>query len=185
MIQVTFNYDPETNTVSGVSSSTVEAQPKAKSIPAVKAKSKSSKITLNGSSLQLTQDALDALGSTIGDRICVRFNPNLVLVRPEIAKEPKGGNLITKSLTISVRGKAGEAISKLGTEFNYTLKSDGYLNLSTDSTTEPTAEAVEFTDVDLTVEDKPVNEISVTTIDDSDFLADIEDGEEIDFTIDI
>lgn len=167
MITVTFNYDPDTNIVSNVTATGGTAAKAVVPPTKAKPKNKSTKITLNGSSLQLTQEACDLLKIAVGDRLCVRFAPGPVLVRPEIAKEPRGGNLITKSLTVSVKGKTGDELAKYGTEFEYNLKSDGYLILG-DATT-----------VADDQEDKPVEEIN-----DEDFLQSVE-GEEVDFTFDI
>jgi hypothetical protein len=168
MIEVSFKFDPETKKVSDVIVIEAGVKTPAKTVAKTKTKG-NTKIVLNGNSLQLNQEVVDLLCVGPGDRLCVRFDPKPVLVRPDIANELKGGNLITKSLTVSVKGKTGETLKEYGTEFEYTLKSEGYVTLATDGDT---------------LEDKPVQEIS-TTLDDSEFIANIENGEEIDFQFEI
>ena len=130
MIQISFNYNPETNEVSDVTATGAVVKEKAAAKPrAKKTKAPTGKIILNGQSLKLEQEVLNLLKVEVGDRLCVRFDKQPVLVTPEVANEPNGGNLITKSLTLSVRGKTGEQIAKFGTEFDYDLSREGYLGL--------------------------------------------------------
>lgn len=174
MINVSFSYDPETNTVLGITvvgANVLVGPTKAKAAPKTKAKTKATKIVLNGNSLQLNEDVLSLLGVEVGDRLCVRFDPQPVLVTPEAAKEPRGGNLITKSLTLSVKGKTGETLAEHGSEFEYALKSPGRLILGEDI--QPSV-----------AQDKPVLQEIESSIDDNDFLSLIENSEEVDFTID-
>lgn len=178
MLQITFNYDPETNEVSNVSAVGATVKEKAVAKPrAKKTKAPTGKVILNGQSLKLEQEVLNLLGVEVGDRLCVRFDPNPVLVTPEVANEPKGGNLITKSLTLSVRGKTSEVIAKFGTEFDYDLSRPGYLGL--------TSEGGHEVDADASL-DKPVSTAGANEIDlDDDFNNAVEGGEEVDFVLDI
>jgi len=187
MIKISFNFDPETNAVSEVSvNGATEQVEKPKEKKASKPRKKkealvTDKVTYNGASLQLNEEVLGLMGLIVGDRVCVRFNPEPVLLNPLVAKEPKGGNLITKGLTVSVKGKNSEQLGAPGAEFKYKLKSEGYLQLirqEVENTDEQ--DYNEYVDSKATLKDETIGDL-----DDDDFLADIEEGEEINFELDI
>lgn len=174
MLQVSFNFNPETNEVSDVKviSNTMPAKAPKK---ANKKSSSTSVITLTGSSLKLTAESLELLKVEAGQRVCVRFADNkVVIARPDIVGELNGGNLISKSLTVSCRGKASETIAAIGSEFTYSLESDGYLVLSTGESSQ-----------DSQQEDKPQEDKTESVLDNSDFILDLPVGEEIDFCFNI
>lgn len=182
MLKVTFNFDPETQKVSDVSVVESGKTVATKTKTTTKAKGATDKILLKGSSLKLNQDVLDLLGVSVGDRLCVSFNPEPVLVRPDIANQTGGGNLITKSLTLSVKGKTGEAIANFGDEFDYKLESEGFLLMNNKESDDNIADGLDH----LGLVDKPlISEIEKCVLDDEDFTATIEGGEEIDFSLEL
>jgi len=187
MLQVSFNFDPATNKVSNVTvTDSSSPTPAKKTVKARPATGTPSNITLNGSSLKLNQDVLDQLQVEQGGRICVRFvDNNVVLARPDIVGEANGGNLITKSLTVSCRGKASEQIAALGDSFTYKLESDGWMILSSgnEPTTQDQEQVQDEQEVAIPTEEE-VEEIA-TALDESDFTMDLKDGEEIDFVFNI
>lgn len=169
MVNISFDYNPETKSVTHikVTDLTVSDTPKKS---AVKAKTGGNTIVVNGGSLKLTQDALDQLKVSVGERLCVRFNNGPVVATPAAIGEIDGGNLVTKSLTVACKGKTGETLLSYGKEFNYSLTSEGYLVL---------------TSVDATVVENnstsPKEEEIKEVIKDEDFTLSIEGGEEIEF----
>jgi hypothetical protein len=180
-MKISFNFDPETNKVSEVSV-TIDGEEPVVTKPKARSKKKQTlvtdKIIYNGTTLQLNQEVLDLIGAQIGDRLCVRFNPDPVLLRADIAREPKGGNLITKGLTIAAKGKTTEQLS-VG-EFMYKLKSEGYILLLEGNTVEDD----NYPDPPK-LKDKPIIGDISEELDSDDFIADLEGGVEVDFELDI
>lgn len=168
-MRISFDFDEVTKKVSNV---VVEQADKGKPKSASKASKESGKIVLKGSSLKLTQEALDLLNVGVGDKLLLSFtNDRPALVTPEIANMPKAGNLITKSLTLSCKGKVGETLSTYGSEWDFKLDGDGFLVLSNNITDQ----------VDRVPE---VTEMHKEILDDNDFLSTVDNGEEIEFTLD-
>lgn len=87
-------------------------------------------IRITGSTLYLTEEAVQLLGVSIGDRLCVRFNGNPIVATPAAVGEPNGGNLLTKRLGVSCRGATSKAVKAFGEQFEYELESEGYLVLT-------------------------------------------------------
>lgn len=172
MINVSFDFNPETNEVSNVkvvggSIAKVKAptKPKAKNT-----KVESDYIRFNGSSLKLGNAILEQLGSSVGERLCVRFKESKVIVaRPDVLGEDGGGNLVSAGMTVACRGKVGTMISELGTEFSWVLEGDGYMVLT--STFMPSNE-------------DPIEE-KINQLDTTHFTSDLKDGEEVDFIFNI
>lgn len=162
MLKVSFEFNPETKQISNVLvEETGQQSPVSKTTKRVAKKSIDKTVVLKGSSLQLNQEVMDLLNVKVGDRVCVRFDPKPVLIRPDIAGETGGGNLITKSLTVSCRGKVSETLAKIADEFTYTQVSEGYVSLNTsnnvlieeptiDETDKPSVEEINLDeDIDL------------------------------------
>ena len=195
MIKVQFNFDPETNkvselTVTGAELVTKETKPKTTKPKKKKDVVETDNIVYNGSSLQLNTEALGFLGLVVGDRVCVRFNADNqpVLLSPNVAREPNGGNLITKGLTVPAKGKIGEHLGAPG-EFSYHLKQEGYLILTRESTTEIDEEKV-VTKAKATiakVKEQPIiGDIQENEyLSDADFTEGLDEGVEVDFELDI
>lgn len=170
MYKVSFNFDDVTRTISDMSMEPLEAPVKRKK----KTVKSTDMVVLDGSSLKLPQKALDTFNASVGDRILIK----VLVSRPEITltktdpNDKKSGNLITKSLSLSARGKVGEAIAKLGSEFSYKLTGDSTLVL-TPYTNSSDDEEVSHND---TITDK----FEVT----KEMMDDFKDAVEVDYRID-
>lgn len=86
-------------------------------------------VTLLGNTIQLSKHCLEKLNVAAGDKLCIRFKDVPVIATPTAIGEDNGGNLITKSLTVSCRGKVGETLATFGSQFISELESEGYLVL--------------------------------------------------------
>lgn len=86
-------------------------------------------VTLLGNIIQLSKHCLEQLNVAAGDKLCIRFKDVPVIATPTAIGEDNGGNLITKSLTVSCRGKVGETLATFGSQFISELESEGYLVL--------------------------------------------------------
>lgn len=174
-MKISFDFDPTTKKVTNISVEEVESITPRKVVPSKQMAPTPSVIVQNGNSLKLNQDVLDKLNVKIGDRLIVQFkNNHPVLVTPQAANMEKGGNLITKSMTISVKGKTSEVLGPLGPIFDYELESEGCLVLSNESIVEM-ASAYESTAVET-------SEINPVLLDQTDFKSTILDGEEVEFS---
>lgn len=170
-MNISFDYNPETKSVTNIKvvDLTVSSAIPKKST-ASKTKASSNTITVTGSSMKLSQDALDQLKVSVGDRLCVRFNNGPIVATPVALGELEGGNLITKSFTVACKGKTGETLLSYGNEFNYELTSEGYLVLTS------------IADNTVSVDTTPKEEKEIqSTVRDEDFTLDIKDGQEIEF----
>ena len=82
------------------------------------------KLTLETSKYILTQAAVDLLGVQPDDRIDIKYEKQGKRMVPIIGSNEafgtKAGNKLTKSLTVSCRGKANEELSQYGTTFTIT-----------------------------------------------------------------
>ena len=91
-------------------------------------------IKLDENKLILTQSIADSLNAEPGDRLSVRFKEYDGVYYPIIAKsevfgDPESGNKLTKSFTISYRGKQREELVIYGDEFKYEFDSNGICKL--------------------------------------------------------
>lgn len=121
-----FWYYPETNTYETISSKSVETEKKP-----TKVKNDGSTeplITLEDNKIVLNSKAVELLNVVYDDRLTIKYqkvNGDLV---PVIAKDEvfgtKGGNKITKSNTVSCRGKANEKLAEYGDTFKLVKKDD-------------------------------------------------------------
>lgn len=81
-------------------------------------------VTIDNNRLAFSKDALKALGATAGDRITVNYytvdeqTTFPVIGKSEIFSDADGGNKLTKSNTISFRGRQRETLSWYGKEFS-------------------------------------------------------------------
>ena len=87
-----------------------------------KSKKDQDTIVLEDNKLVLTQKLLDIINAEPGDRLLVSFKEENGIYFPVIAKsevfaDPESGNKLTKSLTLSYRGKQREQLLIYGTKF--------------------------------------------------------------------
>lgn len=161
MVHITFDYEPESKSVTNIKvTDLVVSKP---------GKAKVEVMELVGSSLKIPAFALELLNSKIGDRLCVRFDKQgPILATPDALGETGGGNLVTKSSTLLCKGKVGVELAKYGNTFVYNIDGEGILTLSGRKQVEETTQ---------TQEDTNVEEIK-SEIDSVDFQQSIE-GEEV------
>lgn len=124
---IVFDYNPETNEYIPISKEIVEEGEnlvKAKKPTAVKQKNDGSTeplLTLEDNKFVLNTKAVEALGVVWEDRITIKYVKQGNNLIPKIAKDEifgtKGGNKLTKSNTVSCRGKANEILAAHGTTF--------------------------------------------------------------------
>jgi hypothetical protein len=80
-------------------------------------------LTLEDNKYVLTTGAVEALGVEAGDRIDIKFQKVGKVTIPVIGSNEvfgtKGGNKLTKTNTVSYRGKANEELAAFGTEFTF------------------------------------------------------------------
>jgi hypothetical protein len=170
MVNISFDYNPETRSVTNMKVTDLAVSSLAKK--RVKSKVADNVIVVTGGSMKLTQDAMDLLGVSVGDRLCVRFNNGPILATPTSLGETGGGNLITKSLTVTCRGKAAETIATYGSRFTYTCNHVGMLDLKADIATE----------IAQVAEQEALKSVEIKSVlGDSDFALPVKGGEEIDF----
>lgn len=89
-----------------------------------KSKKDQDTIVLEDNKLVLTQKLLDKINAEPGDRLLVSFKEENGIYFPVIAKsevfaDPESGNKLTKSLTLSYRGKQREQLLIYGTKFRF------------------------------------------------------------------
>lgn len=81
-------------------------------------------IKLEDNKLVLTQKLIDLLEAEPGDRLCIRFKDFNgeyfpIIAKSEVFADPEAGNKLTKSLTVSYRGKQREELVIYGEEFTF------------------------------------------------------------------
>lgn len=76
------------------------------------------KVYLEDNKLKLNSLAVEMLGVNPGDRIDIQYSDTYPIIgKSESFGNPDGGTKLTKSYTISFRGKKSEVLQKFGTEF--------------------------------------------------------------------
>ena len=125
-MEIIFDYNPETNEYTAISKQIIEegaSLVKTKK-SAVKQKDDGSTepiLTLEDNKFVLNNKAVEALGVVWEDRITIKYHKQGDKLIPKIAKDDilgtKGGNKLTKSNSVSCRGKANEILSQHGSTF--------------------------------------------------------------------
>lgn len=112
--------DPETGEFRDFSVSKKSTTTKKKSVVSDDA---TPKLILETSKYTLTQAAANLLGVEPDDRIDIKYQKIGNILVPVIGSNTafgtKAGNKLTKSLTVSCRGKANEELSDYGSEFTF------------------------------------------------------------------
>ena len=78
-------------------------------------------IIVKDNKIILSSEIIDALGANPGDRIVIEYTEYENTILPIILISD-GGNKLTKSNTVSFRGKANNNLSAYGTKFDYFQK---------------------------------------------------------------
>ncbi len=83
------------------------------------------KVYLEDNKLKLNSLAVEILNVSPGDRIDVQYTDNYPIIgQSDSFGNPEGGTKLTKSYTLSFRGKKSEVLQKFGTEFKV-IESNG------------------------------------------------------------
>ena len=114
------------------------------------------KVYLEDNKLKLNSLAVEMLGVNPGDRIDIQYSDTYPIIgKSESFGNPDGGTKLTKSYTISFRGKKSEVLQKFGTEFKI-VNSNGHFILDSgkEIIQEPIKdENVNVEDIDLNLDD--------------------------------
>lgn len=162
LFNISFEFNSETKTIDKLTCTEKEIS---KAIVKAKAKAATIKVaavSLVGSTLQLTQEVVDALGVEVGDKVLITVDKNSVMLT-----ESSKGNVLSKKLTITCKGKNQEAIQAISDQFTFDKKDDIlYLKPITNK---DNGDADLFTDVNTEEIDKSVVEELGDAMDDFDF----------------
>lgn len=131
--QFTITYEREVDVDSGeiikttiIGSSDIKPEKK-KSVK--KDQDTEAKVYLEDNKLKLNSLAVEMLGVNPGDRIDIQYSDTYPIIgKSESFGNPDGGTKLTKSYTISFRGKKSEVLQKFGTEFKV-VNSNGHFIL--------------------------------------------------------
>lgn len=124
---VTFNFDPETETVSDVKCSIDGVEKKKKTTKTKKdvvvELENEALINLETNKLVFNNKAAADLGITAGDRVVIKWIPEgkkmVPIIGSDIAFDEEGsGNKVTKSNTVTYKGNANTILAEYGTEFS-------------------------------------------------------------------
>ncbi len=155
LFNISYTLDTDTNTITNqkvveVTKVTVTDKPKAKA-----AVSQTAAVSLVGATLQLTQEVLTALNVEVGDKIAIVVDKDSITLM-----ESTKGNVLTKKLTVSCKGKNQEAISAIGTEFTFEKKDDLlYLKAITNKDDGGSTEVDDFDTLDQEVKKSVATEL--------------------------
>lgn len=158
--QFTITYEREVDTDTGeiikttiIGSSDIKSEKK-KSIK--KDQDIEAKVYLEDNKLKLNSLAVEMLNVDPGDRIDIQYSDTYPIIgKSESFGNPEGGTKLTKSYTVSFRGKKSEVLQKFGTEFKV-IDSNGrfILDSGKEVIQEPIKdENVNIEDIDLNLND--------------------------------
>lgn len=158
--QFTITYEREVDTDTGeiikttiIGSSDIKSEKK-KSIK--KDQDIEAKVYLEDNKLKLNSLAVEMLNVDPGDRIDIQYSDTYPIIgKSESFGNPEGGTKLTKSYTVSFRGKKSEVLQKFGTEFKI-IDSNGrfILDSGKEVIQEPIKdENVNIEDIDLNLND--------------------------------
>lgn len=171
---VTFDFDPETDTVTNVKCSVDGSVTKKKT---TKSKSKTSiesdiiEIIREDNKLVLSSKAAELLQVSPDDRIIIEYAKDkskkpIPIIGSDFAFDKEGqGNKLTKSLTVAYRGNANKILSEFGTTFSLEEYKEGLFRLIDSSvivendTDINLDEVIKNNEADLIVEDTEEIEI--------------------------
>ena len=135
-VNVSFDFDPETNTVKNVNCFVDGVEKVKKTTTSKKTKDKkeelesTSLITLDSNKLVFNNKAISDMEIEYEDRIVIKYEKigkeNLPIIGKDLSFDEEGsGNKVTKSNTISYRGKVNTILSEYGTEFELVPHKEG------------------------------------------------------------
>lgn len=163
-INISFQYNPETDEITKISTTVDGVEQKKKTTKKVKEVVLESEaiIKLEETKLVLNNKAIEQLGATSDSRIIIKYETNkkaktsIPLIGTDTAfNEEGGGNKLTKSGTVAFKGKANLFLKEFGTEFRLEPY-EGIFKLISDKKeykVEEMEEAADDIELDLIVED--------------------------------
>ena len=149
---VKFNFDPETELVSNIVCSIDGVEKKKKTTKKVKELiddlATEAKITLETNKLVFNSKAVSEMNISYEDRLVIKWVKEKEKMVPVIGKdisfdEEGTGNKLTKSNTITYRGKANTVLAEFGSEFTLKDRSDGIWQLVSDKITSKNMDTVQ------------------------------------------
>lgn len=134
---VTFNFDSETKTVSDLKCSVNGVEKKKKTTKKLKDMvvcGDDAALTLEENKLVFNSKAVELLNLSPDDRIVIKYQALNKIMIPIIGKdvdfnEEGTGNKVTKSFTVTYRGKANTILAEHGKEFAFEPHSDSLFKL--------------------------------------------------------
>lgn len=177
-ILLTVDIDPETKEVVVLKS---ELQKEKVSTPKKKStveETSEPQLTLEANKYILNQAAADLMGVKWEDRLDIQYQKVEGITFPVIGTNAafgsNGGNKLTKSLTVSCRGKANELLSKYGDVFTITkMKNQDDLFVLVGNTEQPNEPEDE--NIEIKEDENPID----LSVDDDIILGDQEDTNEL------
>lgn len=171
-VSVTFEFDTDTELVSNVHAFVdgIEKKKKTtKKAPKEEILEDEAIITREDNKLVLNNKAAKDLDVQPEDRLIIKYEKRLPVIGTDISWDEEGaGNKLTKSNTVTYRGKANTVLAEYGTVFKLEPHKDGLFKLVS---TEPVViknypqavEQAENLDVELMTEDDNTTEIDELT----------------------
>lgn len=149
-IIVTFDYDPETESVSNVKCTVDGIEKKKKStkkISEIKEEDKDAIISISSNKLSFNKKCVSEMNLQYEDRIVIKWEKKGTLMVPIIGKdlsfdEEGTGNKLTKTNTITYKGKANAILADYGSEFTISYLKDGIWELIPTNKTNASLEEV-------------------------------------------
>ncbi len=121
----------------------------------------SGKLNLTDNKLVLTPSIIELIGAEVGDRIAINYVSKGDDYVPVVSKstvfgDPEAGNKLTKSLTVSFKGKQAKSLEQYGKEFD--LIKDESLSEGVYLLVDPNFKGLETITEDklITVDTKPI-----------------------------
>ena len=135
-VNVSFDFDPETNTIKNVNCFVDGVEKVKKTTTSKKTKDKkeeletNSIVTLESNKLIFNNKAVSEMEIEYEDRIVIKYEKigkeNLPIIGKDLAFDEEGsGNKVTKSNSVSYRGKVNTILSEYGTEFELVPYKEG------------------------------------------------------------
>ena len=125
-MQITFEYDPETNEYTPIKQELIKEKPHITTKAEEAEDSAEPQITLEANKYVLNKAAAELMGVEWQDRLDIKYQPieNNKLLFPIIGTDTvwktKAGNKLTKNLSVSCRGNANSLLSGYGDTFTVT-----------------------------------------------------------------
>ena len=166
-VTVTFDYDPEKDSVVNVKCSVDGVEQKKKTTKKakdVKDENPNATVKREDNKLVLSPKAVELLDATPEDRISVRYEKidnvhTALIAKEEYFGQEGNGNKLSKSNTVPMRGKANTVLSEFGTDFILYPHKEGVYKMIDSSVTVPSSgkvqvpelKEVELSEIDLDI----------------------------------